>query len=150
MSLLPKSSVPQRLTVLYDDSCEFCRRCRRWLESQAKYVRVDFLPLQAEETVARYPELAEEILALRFIVVTDQGDVYFDSDARLLCLWATYEYRLLAMSASGPLLRQVADSLFELVSRNRGTISRWLSPTVSQDSESACGGSCAARKQEAA
>ena len=47
----------RRLTVLYDATCGFCVRCRRWLEAQPKLVRLDFVPAYSMEEASRFPGL---------------------------------------------------------------------------------------------
>jgi len=45
---------PRRLTVVTDEQCELCRRCRGWLADQPLLVEVQFLPVGSDEAVRRY------------------------------------------------------------------------------------------------
>ncbi len=116
----------KQLVIMYDDQCPFCVRCMQWLRVQPVHVRLRFLPLHAEYTRRLYPELAGPIQYLQFIVVDDTGGVYYNTDARIMCLWALKKYRGYARTLSRPALRPLADKVFQLISENRMTISALL------------------------
>lgn len=114
----------KHLTVLYDASCGFCVSCRHWLEGQAAYVPLRFVPARSTLAARLFPDLAtdsEELLA-----VSDGGDVYSGASAWIMCLWALEEYREWALRLSAPGLLPFARRAFELLSRNRKDVSRSL------------------------
>ena len=47
-----------KLTVLYDEQCAFCRRCRDWLAAQPVLVAVELLPAGSPAAQARFGEAA--------------------------------------------------------------------------------------------
>ena len=61
------------------------------------------------------------------MVVSDEGAVYRDENAWIMCLYALEEYREWAARLAHPLLRPLAREAFALLSRQRPRISRWLS-----------------------
>ena len=113
-----------RLTVLYDERCAFCRRCRDWLLAQPCLVEVELLPAGSAEAHARYgalPWLGKELVA-----VDDQGHAWVGPAAVLTCLWATVRYRSWAYRLSSPRLAPWAERFFMWVSRRRHLWSPWL------------------------
>jgi predicted DCC family thiol-disulfide oxidoreductase YuxK len=114
-----------KLTVLYDERCAFCLRCRDWLASQPCLVEVDLLPAGSEEAFARYgsvPWLREEL-----VVADEAGQVWVGPAAFLVCLWATAKYRSLSFTLARPGLAKHAERVFFHVSKRRGRWSEWLS-----------------------
>ena len=61
------------------------------------------------------------------MVVSDEGGVYRDGNAWIMCLFALEEYRDWANRLAHPLLRPLARQGFALLSDQRSRISRWLS-----------------------
>ena len=61
------------------------------------------------------------------MVVSDEGGVYREGSAWIMCLFALEEYRDWANRLAHPLLRPLARQAFVLLSRERSRISRWLS-----------------------
>jgi len=114
----------ERLTVLYDDECALCRRCRHWLEHQATYVPVDFLAAGSAAARERFGEVPW--LGAELVVVSDDGDVWAGSAALLVCLWATVGYRRWAYRLSGRLLAPMAEEFFHHISRNRRRIGAFV------------------------
>jgi hypothetical protein len=80
------------------------------------------------------------------VVISDQGAVYRNGSAWILCLFALEAYRDWAVRLAHPLLRPLARHAFALLSRQRARISRWLSlaseleiaETLSQVNAPAC------------
>lgn len=116
-----------KLTVLYDDACGFCTRCRWWLATQPQYVTLDFVPAGSPEAARRFPALRDA--GEELTVVDDEGGVYRAADAFIMCLWALVEYRELADELSSVLLKPFARATFALVSGSRRWISRLLGLT---------------------
>ena len=113
-----------RLTVLYDNECGFCVKCRWWLVEQPKFVDMDFLPSRGREAADLFPELVQDREEL--IVVSDEGAVYKGTHAWLMCLWALREYREWSLRLATPGLMPLARGAFALISASRKKLSSWL------------------------
>jgi predicted DCC family thiol-disulfide oxidoreductase YuxK len=116
---------PSRLTVVYDDTCGLCIRCRHWLEGQPTHVPLDFVPTSAPWARERWgddlPWLGYEL-----IVVSDRGEAWIGPAAFLMCLWATRAYREWSYRLSSPAMAPLARWFFERVSSRRHDLARWL------------------------
>jgi predicted DCC family thiol-disulfide oxidoreductase YuxK len=113
------------LNVLYDAACGFCQECRRWMTRQPAYVKIQFWPAQAAATMRRFPTLAKSEPD-ELVVVSDEGRVWKGVHAWLMCLWALKDYRSWSIALARPGLMPLARAAFELVSNNRGHLSKWL------------------------
>jgi predicted DCC family thiol-disulfide oxidoreductase YuxK len=117
-----------RLYVLYDSRCGFCSWAKRWLLRQPTLIDLEFIPAGSPLAARLFPGLGrhgnppEEL-----VVVSDQGGVYRDSSAWIMCLFALEEYREWANRLAHPVLRPLACRAFSVLSRHRRTVSRWLS-----------------------
>jgi hypothetical protein len=63
----PSGSKGERLTVLYDETCSFCRRCRDWLLGQRCFLEVELLAAGSPIARERYgslPWLGRELVAV--------------------------------------------------------------------------------------
>ncbi len=141
------------LTLLYDETCAFCVRCAQWLAAQPRHVRLELLPAGGKEAQRRYGHL-RRAERQELIAVDDEGGVYREDDAWLLCLWALREFRPWSKRLAKPSMRPLARGAFKLLSSNRRRISSWLwlsqddvvAHALRQEAEGAgCeGGACAA------
>lgn len=118
------------LTVLYDGACEFCIRCRRWLERQPKFVELAFLQAGTPAVHALYPDLRDWDRVDELVVVDDAGGVYRGARAWVMCLYALVEYREWSAVLAGPALLPLAKRAVEIFSRNRRWVSSWLTPSA--------------------
>jgi predicted DCC family thiol-disulfide oxidoreductase YuxK len=116
----------RRLTVLYDASCGFCRRCRQWLLAQPKLLELEFVAGRSEEAARRFPQLASETVVDELVVVSDEGGVYSGARAWIMCLYALTDYREWSVRLARPRLLPFARRAFEAISRNRRRLSRLL------------------------
>jgi predicted DCC family thiol-disulfide oxidoreductase YuxK len=124
MDGLRDQAVPERLTILYDERCAFCRRCRDWLLTQPCLLPVEILPSGSGTARARYgtvPWLGSELVA-----VDERGNVWVGPAAFLTCLWVTARYRAWAYRLAGPTLAPLAERFFMFVSKRRDRWSSWL------------------------
>ena len=122
---------PQRLTVVTDENCELCRRCRAWLSQQPLLVGVEFLAVGSDEAVRRYGSLGNRRDVL--IVADEHGRIWSGPDAFVMCLWATDSYRGYARWAARPGWRTLAKLLFSTVSSNRHRIADMMSGTCEEE-----------------
>ena len=113
-----------KLTVLYDERCAFCLRCRDWLAGQPCLVEVELLPAGSATARDRYgavPWLGNEL-----VVVDERGQVWVGPAAFLVCLWATARYRPWAFLLARPGWSKYAERLFIRVSKRRNRWGAWL------------------------
>lgn len=127
----------KRLSVLYDNDCAMCRRCRDWLAHQATFVDLEFVSLQSPDLNRRFPGIDPFDPREKLIVVSDDGSLYLGATAWVMCLWALQKYRGYAVRLSDPLLLPFARFVCELLSRNRYAISRLIfrqdTPSLGRD-----------------
>jgi len=123
----------QRLYILYDSQCEFCRRCRLWLGQQPAYVPLAFVPFQSAEAECRFPGLKQLHPEKEIVVISDAGEVWQGGPAWVTCLWALREYREWALRLAHPALLPLARRLCEIVSDHRYQLSQWLKPSRSNE-----------------
>jgi predicted DCC family thiol-disulfide oxidoreductase YuxK len=115
---------PQHLTILYDETCGFCRRARDWLLSQRCLVPVELLPAGSVDAQQRFSSIPD--LHFQLVVADDDGNVWVGPPAFVMCLWATARYRALSYRLSGRHTSLIADRFFSLISERRDVLSRML------------------------
>jgi predicted DCC family thiol-disulfide oxidoreductase YuxK len=115
-----------RLYILYDPRCGLCSWARRWLARQPAFLDLSFLPAGSDRAVQLFPGLTRPGEVEELVVISDDGAVYRDSRAWIMCLYALEDYREWALRLAHPLLLPLARQAFALISRQRGRISRWL------------------------
>ena len=125
----------RRLTVLYDPSCDFCRRCRRWLAHEPALVELEFLDRAGRAAEARFGRM--EAPPDELVVVSDEGEVYRGPKAFIVCLYALRDYREWAFRLAEPRLQPMAGRALEWLSHNRRRIGRWLGDSGDQAFEEA-------------
>lgn len=117
----------EELWVIYDEGCEFCRRCRSWLEGQAQVVQLNFLPATDPQVQAwgqGWCPVGDEL-----VVTNASGAVWIGPAAFSICLWALRDHQALAMRLQHPGMSHLAKQAFHALSLGRGTISQVLSAT---------------------
>jgi predicted DCC family thiol-disulfide oxidoreductase YuxK len=123
-SALPAEGVIEKLTILYDEQCAFCLRCRDWLLAQPCFLEVELVPAGSPISRQRYgalPWLGNELVA-----VDDRGRVWVGPGAFLVCMWVTVRYRSWAFRLSGPSMAPLATRFFKHISKRRDRWSTWL------------------------
>jgi predicted DCC family thiol-disulfide oxidoreductase YuxK len=115
-----------RLYVLYDARCGLCRLARLWASEQPAYLELVFLPAGSDEAKMRFPGLSATDPPEELVVVSDEGHIYRDSSAWIMCLYALEDYREWSLRLASPALRPFARQAFAFVSRHRSSISTWL------------------------
>ncbi len=122
----PHFPTPARLTVIYDESCELCRRCRHWLATQPTYIDLQFLACGDPRITELYGDLP--FFRVELMVVTDAGQAWIGPEAFLMCLWATRRWRAMSFRLKGTAFSPLVERFFHALSDNRGAISGMLSP----------------------
>lgn len=110
------------LTVLYDGRCALCRRAQSWLESQPKFVPLEYVAAGSQEARRRFPGLDHDNTLVDLTVVSFNGEVYHGAKAWIMCLWALKKYRGTALRLATPELMPTAKRVIAWVSRNRFNI----------------------------
>ncbi|MEU9974846.1 DCC1-like thiol-disulfide oxidoreductase family protein [Streptomyces sp. NPDC051014] len=113
--------VPVRgLTVLYDAECSLCTHLRGWLVRQPQLVPLTLLPAGSDEARARFPGLDHSATLDEVTVVGDSGQVYRETAAWIVVLWALREHRPLAHRLSTPAGARLARGAVLAAARWRG------------------------------
>jgi predicted DCC family thiol-disulfide oxidoreductase YuxK len=107
------------LTVLYDARCNLCSHLRAWLEAQPAYVQLAFVPAGSPEARQRFPALDHAATTSELTVIGDDGAVYIEAKAFLMCLWALRDYRAWSLRLSSPDMIPLARRVVLWVSQNR-------------------------------
>jgi predicted DCC family thiol-disulfide oxidoreductase YuxK len=113
-----------RLTVLYDERCALCIRCREWMLVQDAIVPIEFLgshSVRATRLYGAVPWLGDEL-----VVVSDEGEVWAGPAAFVVCLWALADYREWSYRLAGDTFSKVAVKFFATLSKKRKWIAQWL------------------------
>jgi len=84
------------------------------------------IPAGSEKARKMFPELEKMITSNDLAVISDDGEVYLNSSAWIMALYALEEYREWACRLAHPMIAPFARQAFEMISRNRHTISIWL------------------------
>jgi predicted DCC family thiol-disulfide oxidoreductase YuxK len=114
------------LTVLYDAACPMCRRFREWLGNQPLLVPTDFVAAGSALARDRYPALDHGRTLEEITVVADDGAIWTNEHAWVMCLWVTVQHRALAerLARPGwlPLARAAAYTAAGVRSRTRTSV----------------------------
>jgi predicted DCC family thiol-disulfide oxidoreductase YuxK len=109
----------RKLTILYDARCNLCNHIRSWIETQPSYLELEFVPAGSEDARQRFPRLDHSTTTRELTVIDDQGGVYLEANAFLMCLWALRDYRAWSLRLSAPELIPLARRVVVWVSQNR-------------------------------
>lgn len=122
------------ITILYDSECGMCVRLKEWVLAQPAYLSIEAIPMQSKECHERYPDLEDRIQAGQFLCIDNNGAVYVDAEARILCLWALKKYRSISFTVARTPMRSLLTMLMEKISRNRHAISDLIGLSKQQGS----------------
>jgi predicted DCC family thiol-disulfide oxidoreductase YuxK len=114
----------EKLYVLYDPKCELCERLKDWLLVQRTWLGLSMVPAGSEKAHKMFPELEQIASGNDLAVISDSGEVYLNNSAWIMAL---EDYREWACRLAHPMIAPFARQAFEMISKNRHTISRWLS-----------------------
>ena len=114
------------LTILYDDQCGICSRLRIWLETQATFVPLQFMPLHSPALPQMYPGISVFQPDEKLVIVSDDGNVWQGDSAWITLLWSLESGREWSLKLASPALRPLARRVVAAVSQNRLKLSRWL------------------------
>lgn len=117
----------KKLYVLYDPKCTLCQRLKDWLLVQRSWMGLCLIPAGSEKAERMFPNLKQIASANDLVVISDEGQVYFNNNAWIMTLYALLDYREWACRLAHPMLLPLVRQAFATISRNRFAISRWLS-----------------------
>jgi predicted DCC family thiol-disulfide oxidoreductase YuxK len=123
----------ERLYVLYDPKCELCQRLRDWLLVQRSWLGLSMVPAGSEKARKMFPELDQIAGCNDLAVVSDDGQVYLNNSAWIMALYALEEYRDWACRLAHPMIAPFVRQAWEMISKNRHAISRWLAHDRPED-----------------
>jgi predicted DCC family thiol-disulfide oxidoreductase YuxK len=116
----------QCLYVLYDERCGLCRTAKVWASTRAAYVPLVFLAAGSDEARRRLLGLNHSAAPEELVAVSDEGEVYRNDAAWIMCLYALEETREWSLRLATPLLRPLARQAFTAISHGRCRLSQWL------------------------
>jgi predicted DCC family thiol-disulfide oxidoreductase YuxK len=115
-----------KLYVLYDPRCELCLRLRDWLSGQRHWLELEMIPAGSPLAKQTFPGLEQIASSDDLVVISDEGNVYLNNRAWIMCLYALQAYRSWSFRLAHPLLLPLARQAFDTLSKNRHKISLWL------------------------
>ncbi len=110
------------LTVLFDARCALCRRARAWLAAEPQYVELRFVAAASAQARYLFPDLDPATTLGELTVVSDQAEVFRGAKAWLMCLWALWRYRGLALDLASPRWMPQAKRFVAWVATHRGDL----------------------------
>lgn len=116
----------EKLYVLYDPKCELCQRLRDWLLVQRSWLGLSMVPAGSEKAQKMFPELGTIAGCNDLVVISDDRQVYLNNSAWIMAIYALEEYRDWACRLAHPMIAPFVRQAWEMISKNRHTISRWL------------------------
>ena len=115
----------ERPTLIYDGECGFCRRCVALVQRADRGHRLDVVPFQDQERVARFgiplPALAA---AMHLVLPPPDGRVLAGADAAPEILRLLPRWRWLAGVFRVPGVRPVARRMYGWIARQRRCLVR--------------------------
>jgi predicted DCC family thiol-disulfide oxidoreductase YuxK len=117
----------EKIYVLYDPKCELCCRLKDWILVQRSWIGIAVMAAGSDRARRLFPELDQIASKDDLAVISDEGAVYLNDRAWIMVLYAMVEYREWAARLTHPLLMPLARQAFAALSKNRHTLSRWLS-----------------------
>jgi len=116
----------EKLYVLYDPKCELCERLKDWLLIQRSWLGLCLVPAGSDKAQKMFPELEQVATCNDLVVISDDGQVYLNNSAWIMTLYALEDYRDWACRLAHPLILPFVRQAFDMISKNRYAISRWL------------------------
>jgi len=107
------------LTVLYDPGCPLCQWVAGWLSGQSQLVELRFVAAGSADAQVLFPDLDHQSTLENITVVSDDGDVFRNENAWVMCLWALKSYRRAAIRFSRPRFMPMTKRFVAAVSKYR-------------------------------
>lgn len=107
------------LTVLYDSRCSLCQWATQWLTSKPMFIDIQFVAAASSTARAMFPNIDHEATLRDITAIDDDGYVYQNEKAWVMCLWCTEQYRPAAIRLASPRMLPMTKRFVRLVSRYR-------------------------------
>ncbi|MFF4577621.1 thiol-disulfide oxidoreductase DCC family protein [Streptomyces sp. NPDC001389] len=133
----------RHLTVLYDRDCPVCVHIRNWLGRQRRLVPLRLVPAASAEAWRRFPKLAHARTLREITVIGDQGQVWWGTDALIVCLWALADHRAKADGLATPAGRPFARAALYTAAAVRHAV---RTKSEAEPGEPACDKQCSASR----
>jgi predicted DCC family thiol-disulfide oxidoreductase YuxK len=117
--------MPQAV-LIYDGLCSLCRRGVTWISRRAIRGQIEFLPCQAAERRARFPEMEDRACLEAMQLVLPDGRVLSGAAAAPEILRRLQRWRWLAAAFRLPGMGLVAPRAYAWIARHRYQISTLL------------------------
>jgi predicted DCC family thiol-disulfide oxidoreductase YuxK len=112
-----------RAVLIYDGLCPLCRRAVTWISRRVIRGQLEFLPCQAAERRARFPEMEERVCLGAMQLVLPDGRVVAGAAAAPEILRRLWRWRWLAAAFRLPGMGLVAPRAYAWIARHRYQIS---------------------------
>jgi len=112
-----------RAVLIYDGLCQLCRRGVTWISRRAIRGQLEFLPCQAAERRARFPEMEDRTCLGAMQLVLPDGRVLAGAAAVPEILRRLEGWRWLAVAFRLPGMGLVAPRAYAWIARHRYQIS---------------------------
>lgn len=113
-------------TLIYDGECPFCRAAREWVEQRALAGRLEYLPCQAEERAARFPQVAESECMEAMQLVTPEGEVFAGDRALPQVLARLRGWRWIAWVLRVPPISWVSAPVYRFIAKRRYALTSFV------------------------
>jgi predicted DCC family thiol-disulfide oxidoreductase YuxK len=114
------------LTIFYDPRCGLCSRFRRWMQAQASYVQLAFVPYDSPLARSICPCIDHMRADEEIVIMADDGRLWQGAAAWVTCLWALQDYREWSARLAQPHMQGLAKKVVRWVSSNRIGLSSLL------------------------
>lgn len=110
-----------RPVLVYDGDCGFCRRSIRWIQTHDRAERLEYLPRQSADRIARYPQLDATRYQNAIQLVCPDGTIRSGAAATATALTSLPDRRwqYLGRLLQLPGIRQCARLGYQWIANNR-------------------------------
>lgn len=122
---------PGKFIIIYDGACGFCTARSKQLSRLAPGGKAERRSYHDEGALADLPGLSPDLCRGAVRVVTPQGVVFGGAEAVAQLVAGRKGLGQFAYTYYLPGIRQVCDTAYSIVARNRHRISRWTGSKVS-------------------
>ena len=108
-----------KISVIYDDNCEFCRWSIKWLKEQDRNFVLRFIPCQSEERKKEFPQIEESrcLSALQVILLDQSVHSGFDGIASIMRFLPRLKF--LGFILSFPFIKILGRYVYRWIAKNR-------------------------------
>ncbi len=122
MGSIPMDNTGNKISLIYDSQCEFCRRSVEWLSSRDDKKILRFVPCKSEERMKEFLEITEEECMSGVQVITSEKQKISGFDGIAYVMRFLRGTKLLGTMLGLPMVRIVGKRVYSWVARNRNRI----------------------------